>query len=169
MLARKWKNRNTPPFLVGLQTGTTTLEINLEVPQETGNRSTWRPSYITFGVQWSAQLGIQLKGKLQGLTLLLMLWCAHKKGSTMTAFWKTQQVDERANCRHLQPKNQQKLLCGWIRAKVEGRPAVSTNQSLWNLSDTGPPTRQHTPADMRPPIHIQQRNARSGFSQRRCN
>jgi hypothetical protein len=29
-----------PPLLVGLQTVTTILEINLEVPQKTGNRST---------------------------------------------------------------------------------------------------------------------------------
>jgi hypothetical protein len=28
------------PLLVGLQTGTTTLEINLEVPQKIGSRST---------------------------------------------------------------------------------------------------------------------------------
>jgi hypothetical protein len=40
MLARMWRKRNTPPLLVGLQTGTTTLEINLEVPQKIGNRST---------------------------------------------------------------------------------------------------------------------------------
>jgi hypothetical protein len=26
-----WRKRSTPPFLVGLQTGKTTLEINLEV------------------------------------------------------------------------------------------------------------------------------------------
>jgi hypothetical protein len=32
---------------VGLQTGTTTLEINLEVPQKIGNGSTWRFSYTT--------------------------------------------------------------------------------------------------------------------------
>jgi hypothetical protein len=36
-------------LLVRLQTGTTTLEINLEVPQKYGNRSTWRPSYTTVG------------------------------------------------------------------------------------------------------------------------
>jgi hypothetical protein len=67
--------------------------------------------------------------------------------------------------------------CGWIREKLEeaeeegdpiGRPAVSINLDLWDLSDTGPPNRQHTPADMRPPTHIQQRTARSGLSQRRC-
>jgi hypothetical protein len=32
-LARMWRKRNTPPLLVGLQAGTTTLEINLGVPQ----------------------------------------------------------------------------------------------------------------------------------------
>ena len=35
-----WRKRNTPPLLVGLQTGTATLEINLEVSQKIGNRST---------------------------------------------------------------------------------------------------------------------------------
>jgi len=39
MLLRMWRKRNTPPLLVGLQTGTTILEINLEVPQKIGNRS----------------------------------------------------------------------------------------------------------------------------------
>jgi hypothetical protein len=34
------RKRNTSPLLVGLQTGTTTLEINLEVPQKTGYSST---------------------------------------------------------------------------------------------------------------------------------
>jgi hypothetical protein len=40
MLARMWRKRNTPPLLVGLQIGTTSLEINLEVPQKIENRST---------------------------------------------------------------------------------------------------------------------------------
>jgi hypothetical protein len=30
MLARMWRKRNTPPLLVGLQAGTTTLEITLQ-------------------------------------------------------------------------------------------------------------------------------------------
>jgi hypothetical protein len=34
---------------VGLQTGITTLEINLEIPQNIVDMSTWRPSYITLG------------------------------------------------------------------------------------------------------------------------
>ena len=33
-MARMWRKRNTPPLLVGLQNCTTTLEINLEVPQK---------------------------------------------------------------------------------------------------------------------------------------
>jgi hypothetical protein len=49
MLARMWRKRNTPPLLVGLQTWTITLEINLEVLQKIGNRSTWRSSYSTLG------------------------------------------------------------------------------------------------------------------------
>jgi hypothetical protein len=34
MLARMWKKKNTPPLLVGLQAGTTTLEIILVLPQK---------------------------------------------------------------------------------------------------------------------------------------
>ena len=49
MLERMWRKRNTPPLLEGLQTGTTTLEINLEVSQKIGNRSTSRPSYAAPG------------------------------------------------------------------------------------------------------------------------
>ena len=37
-----------------------------------------------------------------------------------------------------------------------GGPSVSINVESQDLSDTGPPTRQHTSADMRPPTHIQQ-------------
>jgi len=65
--------------------------------------------------------------------------------------------------------------CGWIREKLEeaeeggdsiGRTAISTNPHPRDLSDTEPPTRQHTPADMRPQhIYSLQRSPRSGFSQ----
>ena len=34
MLVRMWRKRNTPPLLVDLQAGTTTLEISLAVPHE---------------------------------------------------------------------------------------------------------------------------------------
>ena len=34
------EKNNTPPLLVRMQAGTTTLEINLKVPQKTGNMST---------------------------------------------------------------------------------------------------------------------------------
>ena len=35
MLPRMWRQRNTPPLLVGFQAGTTTLEISLAVAQQT--------------------------------------------------------------------------------------------------------------------------------------
>ena len=57
-------------------------------------------------------------------------------------------------------------------AEEEGNPvwgqAVSFNLDLQDLSDTEPPIRQNIQADMMPQTHIQQRTARSGFSQRRC-
>ena len=47
-----------------------------------------------------------------------------------------------------------------------GGPAVSINLDSRDLSSTGPPNRQQTPADMRLPTHIQQRTSRSVFIQR---
>lgn len=46
----------------------------------------------------------------QGLTLLLRLWSVHKKGSIITALWKTQQAAERVRSRYLRPTNGQTLL-----------------------------------------------------------
>jgi hypothetical protein len=45
MLARMWRKRNTSPLLVGLQTGTITLEINLEFPPKSRISYTCRLSY----------------------------------------------------------------------------------------------------------------------------
>ena len=53
---------------------------------------------------------IQLKGRSQGLTLLLRPWSTHKKGPSMTALWKTQLADERVSSRYLHPTNGQKQL-----------------------------------------------------------
>jgi hypothetical protein len=61
-------------------------------------------------IQQQAQSGIKLKGRPQGLTLLLRLWSTHKKGPIMTAFQKTQQAAERVRGRYLYPTNGQKLL-----------------------------------------------------------
>jgi hypothetical protein len=67
-------------------------------------------------------------------------------------------------------------ICGLIRGKLkeaeeEGNPgggtAVSINVDPRDLSDTGPPKRQSTQSDMRPPTQIQQRTSESGFSKRR--
>jgi hypothetical protein len=61
-------------------------------------------------VQQQAQSGMQLKGRSQGLTLLLRLWSTHKKGPIMTVPQKTQQAAERVRCRYLHPTNGQKQL-----------------------------------------------------------
>jgi hypothetical protein len=61
-------------------------------------------------IQGQAQSGIQLKGRSQGLTLLLRLWSAHKKGPIMTALRKTQQAAERVRGKYLHPSNGQKQL-----------------------------------------------------------
>jgi hypothetical protein len=47
MLVWMWRKRNTHPLLMGLQTGTTTLEISLAVPQKIGHSATQEPSCIT--------------------------------------------------------------------------------------------------------------------------
>jgi hypothetical protein len=49
MLAKMWSKRNIPPLLVGLQAGTTTLEITLAVPQKIVHSSTGRSSNTTPG------------------------------------------------------------------------------------------------------------------------
>jgi hypothetical protein len=41
MLARMWRKRNTPPLLVELQAGITTVEIILAVPQKIGHKILW--------------------------------------------------------------------------------------------------------------------------------
>jgi hypothetical protein len=61
-------------------------------------------------VQQQVQSGIPLKGKSQGLILLLRLWSADKKGSIMTALQKTQEAAERVRCRYLYPTNGEKQL-----------------------------------------------------------
>jgi hypothetical protein len=40
MLVRMWRKRNTPPLLMELQAGKTTLEINLLVSEKIENSST---------------------------------------------------------------------------------------------------------------------------------
>ena len=47
MQVRMWSKGNTPPLLIGVQTCTTTLEINLMFSKKIGNSSTSRPSYTT--------------------------------------------------------------------------------------------------------------------------
>jgi hypothetical protein len=49
MLVRKWRKRNNSPLLVGLQAGTTTMEISLDVPQKIEHSITGRSSNTTPG------------------------------------------------------------------------------------------------------------------------
>jgi hypothetical protein len=49
MLVRMWRKRNTLPLLVGLQAGTTTVEISMAVSQEIGQSAIPGPSYTTPG------------------------------------------------------------------------------------------------------------------------
>jgi hypothetical protein len=122
-------------------------------------------------------MGIQLKGRSQGLTLLLRPWSTHKKGPSMTALQKTQQAAE-IRCCYLHPTNGQKQLTpvvklGKLKEAEEkgdsvGGPAVSINLDPRDLSNIGSPNREHTPAGMRPSTHTQQRTASSVFRQRRC-
>jgi hypothetical protein len=79
-------------------------------------------------VQQQAQSGIQLKGRSQGLTLLLRLWNAHKKGPSMKVLRKTQQAAERVRCRYLHPTNAQKRLL----------PVVELGKSWKKLRRRGP-------------------------------
>jgi hypothetical protein len=57
-----------------------------------------------------------------------------------------------------------------IEAEKEGNhaggPALSINLDPLDLSNTGPPNRQPTPAYMRPPTHIHQRTAGPVFIQK---
>jgi hypothetical protein len=83
----------------------------------------------------------------------------------MTALQKIQQEPERVRCRVVPNQwTEAAEPCGLIREELKeaeeegnpvGEPAVSINLDPQELSDTGPPTRQHTPADTRVPTYIQ--------------
>jgi hypothetical protein len=49
-MVRKWKKRNTPPLLVGMQAGTTPLDISLVVAQKIGHRTTKYPTTLLLGI-----------------------------------------------------------------------------------------------------------------------
>jgi hypothetical protein len=50
MLVRMWRKRKTPPLVVGLQAGTTNLEISLVVPQKIGRSTTGRSGNTSPGI-----------------------------------------------------------------------------------------------------------------------
>ena len=128
-------------------------------------------------VQWQAKVGIETKIRPQGLTLLLMPLCYHRRDYhecpliEAISSWKSQTQIFIPN-----QWTEAYDLCGWIKENLEENeeqgnpirtPAVSTNLGPGDLSYTKPPTRQDKAADMRSPIHLQQRIARSWLNQRR--
>ena len=125
--------------------------------------------------QQQAQIGIQLKGRSQCLTLLLRLWRAHNKWPITTEplkdptnSWNSQIQIFACN----QGTEAAILELGKAgRSWGEGRSCrrnSSLNPDHWNLSNTEPPNIQYTPPDMRPPTHIQLRTSGSVFFQRWC-
>ena len=49
MLEEMWGNGNTPPLLVGVKTGTASLDISMMISQKIRKQPSTRPSNITFG------------------------------------------------------------------------------------------------------------------------
>ena len=94
-------------------------------------------------------------------TIIEAMECS-QKGTYMTALWETQQAAE--SDADLYTTNWQKQLTPVVelgkaeRIWGEGRSfrsgAVLVNLDPWDHSNTEPPNRQHTPADMRPSTHI---------------
>ena len=60
VLVRMWRKRNTPPLLVGLHAGTTTLEISLVVPQKTGHNSSFSWTGIDTDIYLSIYIYISI-------------------------------------------------------------------------------------------------------------
>ena len=61
MLVSMRRKGNTFALLVGMQTGTATLENNMEVPQKIKNRNTLQPSQSTSGYFTKAKKNIKFK------------------------------------------------------------------------------------------------------------
>jgi hypothetical protein len=80
----------------------------------------------------------------------------------MTAPRKIQQGGEKVRCRDLHPTNEEKQLTPVVELEKEaeekadpvGRSAFPINLDPQDLTNTGPPNRQHTLVLMRPPTHI---------------
>lgn len=70
MLARILGERNTYSLLIGVQTGTATVEINVEVPPKARNRPS-RFSYTTLG-----HIPKGLSISLQRYMLIHVHWCS---------------------------------------------------------------------------------------------
>ena len=104
------------------------------------------------------------KGRYQGLTLLLRLWSAQKRNLSWLPSERPNKHLKRVRCRYLHPTNGKKQMTPVVelrkvkRSWGEGqsyRRTSSLNLDSHDFSYTGLPKRQHTPANMKPPTHIQ--------------
>lgn len=73
MLTRMWGKRNPSSLLVGVETGTTTLRLRVEVPHKTETRTVTGPSY-TARVRSKGSLSRHTTGAHAHLWLLLQRW-----------------------------------------------------------------------------------------------
>ena len=64
MLEGLWRKGNPPALLVGMETGTASLENGVEVPQKIKNRTTLRPSNCTTGYLSKGYKNADLKGHM---------------------------------------------------------------------------------------------------------
>ena len=97
--------------------------------------------------------------------IIRTLWSAYKQRLIITALQKAQQAAEKVRCGYLHPINRQNLVTPLIELgkswkRLRRIATLKENQQSTNLdsrdcSDPESPTRQHTPADMRPPTHIE--------------
>jgi hypothetical protein len=80
-----WRKRNTPSMLVGLETGTTILKINLEAFQKIGNRSTLRFINTTPGhIPKRCPTGSQLhRGMFIEVLFVIAKSCKQPRSPTM--------------------------------------------------------------------------------------
>jgi hypothetical protein len=75
-----WRKRNIPLWLVGLTNGTTTLEINMEVPQRIGNRFTEDPAIPCLGT-YPKDVPTRHRGMCSAM-FIAAFFCDNQNGET---------------------------------------------------------------------------------------
>jgi hypothetical protein len=110
------------------------------------------------------------EGMHQGLTILLMLWCACRQEPSLAVLWDVLPAPDQGRHGYLYPiiglksdnpmvelEKWLKKLKGWSGGDPIGRPAISTNLDPRLLQETESPTWEHTGAGPRHLQHIYSR------------